>query len=154
MAIEREVNDEINHFLTIRSEMLLVTNYVENILKDCIVCLTRSEHSRKISREVIVNILLDRNVISEELFYDVKKIFKIRDQYGHSLRLSKIDEQIKPIILNLNIIKGFQNNFPNWDSMSIEDQFYKIIGLLNLQLKNCFSNLVKKEKLLKDDDMV
>ena len=154
IAIDREVTDEINHFPTIRSEMLLVTNYVENILKDCIVCLTMSEHSRKISRNVIADILLDRNVISGDLFDDVKKIFKIRDQYGHSLRLSKIDEQIEPIILNLNIIKGFQQNFPDWDSLSTEDKFGKIIGLLNFQLKNCFVELAKKENLLNDEDTI
>lgn len=86
------MTDEINHYPTIRSEMLLIINYVENILKDCIVFLTWFEHFRKISGSVIIDILLDRSVIAENLFNDVKRIFKISDQYGHSLRLSKIDE--------------------------------------------------------------
>ena len=86
------MTDEINHYPTIRSEMLLMINYVENILNGCIVCLTWFEHFQKISGSVIIDILLDRSVIAENLFNDVKRIFKISDQYGHSLRLSKIDE--------------------------------------------------------------
>ncbi len=152
--VDMEVSDEINHWPTIRSEMLLSTNYVENILKDCIVCLTRSEYSRKISRDVIASILMDRDVIPEELFEDVKKIFKIRDQYGHSMRLSKIDNEIKPIVLKLNCIRGYQKNYSDWDELSDDEKFEKIIGFLNFCLQGCFEKLVRKENLLKDEEEI
>ena len=141
--VDREITDELNYYPTSRIEGLLLTNYVENILKDCIVCLVKSKSARKISRQIINEILLDRKVIDSWMFEDVKKIFQIRDQYGHTMKLSVIDETIKPIMMKLTIASRLKKTLPEWDELPLDDKLSRITDSLILNLQICFENLLE-----------
>ena len=114
--VEEELKEEFNDSGSVRSEGLLLTNWVDNLLKDCIVILTKSEKSRKIPRDVILKILLDRKFITKELADDIEKINQIRDQFGHTMRKSLIEERITPIIESMHLIKLLKDKFPEWDT--------------------------------------
>jgi len=101
--IGKEYLEEINKNIGLRTEIFLLTNYVENLVKDCIVLLTRSEKARGISRNVILEILKEKEIINQEIFDDLKKIYQIRDQYGHSMRLSLAEKRIKPIVESMSV---------------------------------------------------
>lgn len=103
--IQEEFLRAINDSSSFRVELLLLTNYVENVLKDCIVYLTKSLKARKIARNTINEILIERGVISKELFDDVNRIFKIRDLFGHNMRLSQIKKKAEPILEKMNTTK-------------------------------------------------
>lgn len=116
IGVTEEYLEEINKNVGLRTEVLLLTNYVDNLLKDCIVMLTRSEKARSISRNTILEILKERKIISQEIFDDLKKINQIRDQYGHTMRLSLIEERIVPIIESMNVQTQIKEVIPEWDT--------------------------------------
>jgi len=133
--VEEELKEEFNDSGSVRSEALLLTNWVDNLLKDCIVILTKSEKSRKIPRGVILKILLDRQFITKDFAEDIERINQIRDQFGHTMRKSVIEEKITPIIEKMNLTKDLRKTLPEWDNSSNHDKLtifaISIIGSLN-----------------------
>lgn len=142
--VEEELHDEFNEHGSIRSEGLLLTNWVDNLLKDCIVILTRSEKARSISRKVILEILADKGHISNELAEDIKRINQIRDQFGHTMRRSLIEERIAPIIENMSTVRKLKNNFKNWDTTM---PFSEKITVFSLDIINILNDVFYKIKI-------
>ena len=99
---------EIGDKMAFRTHSLLLTNYIENLIKDCIVIINKSHEARKIPRDTINKILYDRNYVDENTFNDVKRIFKIRDQFGHTLKMSSIEKRIEPIIDQMSFLSESQ----------------------------------------------
>ena len=142
--VEEELHDEFNEHGSVRSEGLLLTNWVDNLLKDCIVILTRSEKARSISRKVILEILVDKGHISNELAGDIKRINQIRDQFGHTMRRSLIEERIAPIIENMSTVRKLKNNFKNWDTtMPLSEK----ITVFSLDIINILNDIFYKIKI-------
>lgn len=133
--VQEEVKEEFNDSGSVRSEGLLMTNWVDNLLKDCIVILTKSEKSRKIPRGVILKILLDREFISKELGQDIERINQIRDLFGHTMRKSVIEEKISPIVESMNQTKTLKDQFPDWEKWNSHERLtmfsIHIVGILN-----------------------
>ena len=102
--IERETRDEVNHYPQIRSNALVMSTYIENILEHCICYMLKSKKGNKISKKIINNILLDRKIIDLELYDDLNRIFEIRNHFAHHANLSKIEQSIEPIIEKINPI--------------------------------------------------
>jgi len=138
--VQEELKEEFNDSGSIRSEGLLMTNWVDNLLKDCIVILTKSEKSRKIPRKVIVEILLDKKFITKELADDMGRINEIRNLFAHTMRKSVIEEKITPIIESMNEIKDVKKEFTTWDKFENSEKLtvfsINIIETLNKVFTN------------------
>jgi len=137
---------EIDDSSSFRVELLLLTNYVENVLKDCIVYLTKSLKARKIPRNTINEILLERDIIDKELFDDVKRIFDIRDLFGHNLRISQIKKKAEPILKQMNSAKKMIEADPEWSKLSLEEKLSGVSRGIAFVLDLRFRSLVLNEK--------
>ena len=151
--VDRKVTDELNHFPTSRSEALLLTNYVENIVKDFIEVILESHKAREIGKNTIVDILLEKNIISYELAQDIKKIFDIRNQYGHTMRLLLIDERVETLIEKMEITKKLKEK-GKWEEYDVDEKIltiaFHIIGMLQ-DIFDVLKNRHVNKYLIKDD---
>lgn len=141
-----EFMKEIDDSSSFRAELLLLTNYVENVLKDLIVYLTKSLKARNIKRETINEILFERNIITDEIFDDVKRIFKIRDQFGHTLRISQIKERTEPILGKMNTSIQMIEADPEWGKLPLEIRLSAVARGIAIILDLTFRSLVIHEK--------
>jgi len=140
--VEGEIVQEMNQSSSIRTEGLLLTNYVDNLLKDCIVYLTRSKKSRKISRKVIRDILLEKGIINKALFDDLKRIEDIRDQYGHTMRLSVISDRIEPIIEKMEGTVELKKLNLTWDDFDTMQKLSKVSLKIVNELNTVFARMI------------
>ena len=140
--VDTEITNELEKSSSVRAEALMLTNYVENILKDCMVLLIGSKKARDMKRENILDILKEKKLLEQNMVEDVKKIFKIRDQFGHTMRLSLIVERIEPIIEKMEIVKLIKEQDATWDTWKIDEKVvgisFRIIG----ELQNVFTNIL------------
>jgi len=116
-------------------------------LKDCIVFLTKSLKARKIARNTINEILLERDVIGKELFDDVKRIFDIRDLFGHNLRISQIKKEAEPILENMNTTKDMIEADPEWNKRPLEEKLSGVVRGVAIVLQLTFNKLVIDQKI-------
>lgn len=139
--IRLEMMDEIQNCTSVRAECLLVTNYVESILKDIMVVMTVSEKSRKIPRLVIVEILKDKKLLTPEMATDIKKMFNIRDFFGHNLKL--VDAEMKCVseIQGMNIPKSLRIQQSNWDNIDLTGKITSIALVMLNDLDTIFENI-------------
>jgi len=143
--VDKEVIDELNHYPTTRTEALLLTNYVENIIKDCVAFLVKSNEARKIPRDTVKKILLDRGIIDMQTSKDIDRTFQIRDQYGHTMRLFRIENEIEPIMMKMNVVPQLRNKNPDWDKLEIDQRLTEITYAIIDNLQSCFQQLVNHE---------
>ncbi len=152
-VVNQEFEDEIHLWesverTSVRHEGLLMTNYVDNLLKDCIVLLFRSNNAWKISRDTILKILKERGYIDSIVFQDLLKLNKIRDLYGHTMRLSKIDERIKPIIENMNLVSEMKDMIPEWEDNDDHSNIWNLSMYMINIVNGIFDKIVKDQKNL------
>lgn len=128
----KEFVDEINETGSIRSETLLIFTFIESVLKDIISLLLKSKTARKIDRDRIVEILEENQVINCYIGADIRKVFDIRDLYGHSLKKSVIEQQIKGITNVMFTTEYLKEKFDadtntrNWDDRDLSTQLSDI----------------------------
>ena len=124
--IEEEFLKELHESNSIRTGCLILTNYAENIIRNIISIEFQSLKIRKISRETIVDILYEKEILNKEAFDDFKRIFQIRDFYGHNMRLTEIDKEIAPIIDAMHQTKKTRKESPNWDDLTSHEKVKRI----------------------------
>jgi len=149
--VSGEITQEFNDTTSLRAEGLLLTNYVDNLLKDCIVYLFRSKESRGIDRKLIVRILHEKGIINDALRDDIRRIFDIRDQYGHTMRRTLIAERVEPILERMEVTKELKKLNPTWDTFETMEKLSKISISIISELEDAFSrmnidNALEKEK--------
>lgn len=144
-TVYKEWLDEMNETGSIRSETLLIFTYIESLLKDIISLLLKSKSSRQISRDVMVKILEENQTLNCYIGADIRKVFDIRDLYGHNLRKSVIERQVKGIINNMFTTEFLKKKFAkdpkeqNWDKRHLSIQLSDIgITLIN-QVNDIFT---------------
>ena len=115
-------------------------------MKDCIVYLTKSLKARDISRKTINNILLERGIIDDEIFGDVKRIFKIRDQFGHTLRISQIKERTEPILEKMHTVKQMIDVDPEWSKLPLEEKLSGVARGIAIVLDLRFRSWIINER--------
>jgi len=126
--VYKEFIDEINETGSIRSETLLIFTFIESILKDIISLLLKSKAARRIARDRIVEILEENEVLNCYIGADIRKVFDIRDLYGHSLKKSVIEQQIRGIINTMFATEHLKEKFDknpkakNWDDRNLSIQ--------------------------------
>jgi len=130
--IWREFLDEMNSTGSIRSETLLMYNYIENLLKDIITLQLESEMSRRIAKKTIVTILEENGTLNSYFAHDIRMIFQIRDLFAHNLRKSIIETEIPKILKIMftteHLIKEFAKNpkVANWEDRELHIQLSDI----------------------------
>ena len=84
--VRQEVYEEFKMDIdSFRAAGLIFTNYVENVCKNIVVYLEKNEKRRGLKRDRILKILKQNNVIDKEVEDDLKSVFDIRDEFGHTM---------------------------------------------------------------------
>jgi len=152
LSIEKEIvfkefAEEINETGSVRSETLLIFTYIESILKDIISLKLKSKSARDISRDVIIKILEENQTLNCYIGADIRKVFDIRDLYGHNLKRSVIEKQIKGIIETMFTTEYLKKEFAknpkaqNWEDRQLNIQLSDI----GMKLINELSQLYYSE---------
>lgn len=136
--VSEEVIIEFGKDESIRARALLLTNYVDNELKDCIVMMTRSKKSRGISRGVIIEMLHERGYVNDLIYNDLKRIHQIRDKFGHTMRMSKIEEEVKKIIASTDVSLALKIQVPNWDNLPLSEKVHHVAERMLIDLNKVF----------------
>ena len=139
--IRIEMMNEIENTNSVRVECLLVTNYVESLLKDIMVVMTVSENSRKIARGTIVEILKDKRLITSEMATDIKKMFTIRDFFGHSMKIEECEKRSEEIIKGMDIPIRLRKRQHNWDKIDLTGKITSIALIILSTLDEVFENI-------------
>jgi len=121
-----EVEDELNETGSFRSEALLITNYVEFVLKDIMEFLLKSKKARNVARDTVKEILKDRKIITEDQSKDIKKIFTIRDLFGHNLLINEIKTEVEKLIETMNVISVLHEANSDWNELNVDSKLSKI----------------------------
>lgn len=130
--VYKELLDEINETGSIRSETLLIFTFIESILKDIISLLLQSKTARRFARDRIVEVLEENEVLNCYIGADIRKVFDIRDLYGHNLKKSVIEPNIKGIINTMFVSEHLKKKFDdnpeakNWDDRHLSIQLSDI----------------------------
>lgn len=135
----KKMIDELNSISSTRAEILLLTNFVEYLLKDIIEEVLESNSARKIARSTVVDILTDKKMIENEIASDIKKIFEIRDFYAHNVEIDIADKKTDELIPNMSIVKNELDTRPEWES----DRGKKILLISNSILHKLFTELYR-----------
>ncbi len=139
--IRSEMMEEINNCTSVRTECLLITNYVESLLKDIMVAITVSIKSRKIARDTIVEILKDKNLITAETATDIKKMFDIRDFFGHYMKITEAEKKSEELIKSMDITKKLRAMHPGWDEMELTGKITNIAVFMLNELDEIFDDV-------------
>lgn len=139
--IREEIMDEINTTTSVRAECLLVTNYVESLLRDIMVVMTVSDSSRKIARNTMVEILKDKLLLTSEMATDIKKMFLIRDSFGHSLKIAEVEQNCENIIKGMHIPIRLRARQDNWDKIDLTGKITSIALVMLNTLDEIFENI-------------
>jgi len=102
---------EINETGSVRSETLLIFTFIESILKDIISLQLESKTARRISRDRIVEILEENEILNCYIGADIRKVFDIRDLYGHNLKKTVIEKEINNIINSMFTTEYLKDEF-------------------------------------------
>ncbi len=155
-TVYKEWLDEMNETGSIRSETLLIFTYIESVLKDIISLLLKSKSSRLISRDVIVKILEENKTLNCYIGADIRKVFDIRDLYGHNLRKSVIEKEVKGIINTMFTTEFLKKKFAkdpkeqDWDkrhlSIQLSDIGIVLINQVNVIFTREYIDNAEKQK--------
>ncbi len=138
-----EIEQELRNSTSPRVEILLATNYAEFILKDFVQFLLNTEEARDIPRQLIVNILEDKELINKKLAHDVRQIFSIRDAYAHKPSLNEANEFVeKHIIPKLNCVKDETPKEPDWEKRPLTQKIFDVSAWVFVQLRGNFHAMV------------
>src|SRR5574337_977963 len=138
-----EIMDELKNTTSPRVEILLATNFVEMILKDFMYFLLKTETARDIPRDLIVDILVDRKILSMDFAKDVRAIFKIRDAYAHRLSFNEANQFVeKEILPKLYFLKQEIPKVADWEQRPLPKKIYDCSTWIFVHLRDNFHNMV------------
>ena len=143
--IDEEITQELKNSSSLRTNSLLLTNFIENILNDCIVILHSSVESRGIPRHRIVKILKEKGYLDSELAKEIEKIFKIRDLFAHTMSLSSIIEQTESKIQEMHTTEIVKNRDHTWDTYVIDEKITAITFEIISKLQDVFDGIYHDE---------
>jgi len=136
--VSDEVEVEFEKDKSVRARSLLLTNYVDNQLKDCIVMMTRSKKARGISRKVVIEILYERGYVYDLIYQDLIRVNRIRDLFGHTMRMSKIEDEVKKIIASTDVSHALRIQVPNWENLSVSEKVQHVALRMLIDLDKIF----------------
>jgi len=135
--VNKEFIQEFQKDESVRTRSLLLTNFVDKQIKDCVVMLIRSEKARGISREVSIEILNEKNYL-DLIYKDLKRINQIRDLFGHNLRMSIIEKEVSNIIENSDVVHALRILIPNWENLSVSEKLHHFALRMSADLDRIF----------------
>lgn len=144
--IHDEYEIEINLTKDARAEALLLTNYVESVLKDCIVLLFRSLKARGIPRKIMVSILEDKEIFEKSLAQDILRCFDIRDKYGHNISMDEIAKDVKSIFESMDEFKIWNLGDDEFHTWKLDQRLFYVINGLQNELQRTYWSIVVNSK--------
>jgi len=139
-----EVVAELRENNSLRAESLILTNFIESVLKDIMEYDLQTKYARKISRQIIVDILYDKGILNEELKNDIKRIFNIRDLYGHNLSIPELQIEVEKIIATMNVTVALKGKIVVWDKLLANEQLSRVAIKIIPELDNVFADHIVK----------
>jgi len=139
--IIQELIEELNSITSVRTECLLLANYVDNTLKDIMVMMMVSNKARKIARNTIVAILEEKKLVSNEMANDIGKIFEIRDLFGHRMKISEAEKMTGELIETMFVVSKLKEEKKDWDKKDVSGKISDIALKLVQELNSIYSNI-------------
>jgi hypothetical protein len=119
------------------------------VLKDIISLKLQSKTARKIARDRIVEILEENETLNCYVGSDVRKVFDIRDLFGHNLKKSVIENEVRKIIETMFVTDSLKKKFSkNSEAKNFEDRELHIqLSDIGIELINQVENIYKREMI-------
>ena len=141
----KDVLQEMGATNSFRVKALLLTNFIESLLKDFMEFLLKTEEGREIPRNLIVKILLDKKIINSEISKDIKHIFEIRDAYAHHLSLIQANAKIeKEILPKMKCVKHRSSQIPDWNKRDLDTKIIDVSDWVFANLLMDFDQMTKQ----------
>ena len=145
LVVSHEFAEEFNSTNSIRTEALLLTNYIEWQLKNILEYILESKSARNIARKTIAKILEEKQVITSEIHSDVKRIFLIRDLFSHNLSRTEIEIETGIHIGKMYVAKFLKGRTTDWDNRNVYDKLADIFEVMSQYLERDYKILVMEK---------